>query len=106
MGEMLPLVYLTKYSAWYCYNICISWFDNVFQLRKAWRSEDVNRITDNTMVKWKMKKNNDTSEAVDHRQYNGQMKNEKEQWYIRSCKSQKIQWSSEKWKRTMIHQKL
>jgi hypothetical protein len=25
-----------------------------------------------------MKKNNDTSEAVNHRQYNGQMKNEKE----------------------------
>jgi hypothetical protein len=35
-----------------------------------------------------------TSEAVDHRQYNGQMKNEKEQWYIRSCKSQTIQWSN------------
>jgi hypothetical protein len=32
------------------------------------------------MVKWKMKKNNDTSEAVNHRQYNGQIKNEKEQW--------------------------
>jgi hypothetical protein len=26
-----------------------------------------------------MKKNTDTSEAVNHRQYNGQMKNEKEQ---------------------------
>jgi hypothetical protein len=54
------------------------------------------------MVKWKMKKNNDTSEAVNHKQYNGQMKNEKEQWYIRSCKSQTMQWSNEKWKRTMI----
>jgi hypothetical protein len=31
---------------------------------------------------------------------------EKEQWYIRSCKSQTIQWSNEKWKRTLIHQKL
>jgi hypothetical protein len=31
------------------------------------------------MDKWKMKKNNDTSEAVNHKQYNGQMKNEKEQ---------------------------
>jgi Ca2+/Na+ antiporter len=58
------------------------------------------------MVIWKMKKNTDTSEAVNHRQYNGQMKNEKEQWYIRSCKSQTIQWSNEKWKRTMIHEKL
>jgi hypothetical protein len=29
--------------------------------------------------KWKRKKNNDTAEAVNHRQYNGQMKNEKEQ---------------------------
>jgi hypothetical protein len=35
-----------------------------------------------------MKKNTHTSEAVDHRQCNGQMKNEKEHWYIRSCKSQ------------------
>jgi hypothetical protein len=43
-------------------------------------------IIDNAMVKWKMKKNNDKSEAVNHRQCNGQMKNEKEQWYIRSCK--------------------
>jgi hypothetical protein len=43
---------------------------------------------------------------VNHRKYNGQMKNEKEHWYIRSCKSQIIQWSNEKWKRTMIHQKL
>jgi hypothetical protein len=54
---------------------------------------------DNAMVKWKMKKNNDTSEAVNHRQYNGQMKNEKEHWYIRSCRSQTMQWSNEKWKR-------
>jgi hypothetical protein len=53
------------------------------------------------MVKWKMKKNTHTSEAVNHRQYNGQMKNEKEQWYIRSCKSQTMQWSNEKWKRTI-----
>jgi hypothetical protein len=58
-------------------------------------------ITDNAMVKWNMKKNTDTSEAVNHWQCNGQMKNEKEHWYIRSCKSQIIQWSNEKWKRTM-----
>jgi hypothetical protein len=89
------------------------------------------------MVKWKMKKNTDTSEAVNHcivcdiqlLMYHCSfsvfiwplnylwftasdvsvfffMKNEKEQWYIRSCKSQAIQWSNEKWKRTMIHQKL
>jgi hypothetical protein len=96
-------------------------------------------ITNNAMVKWKMKKNTDTSEVVNHRKCNGQMKNEKEQWYIRSCKSQPVQfhfsfhhcivydlqllmyqcsfsffiwplhwlwWSNEKWKRTMIHQKL
>jgi hypothetical protein len=43
-----------------------------------------------------MKKNNDTSEAVNHRKYNGQMKNDKEHSYIRNCKSQKIQWSNEK----------
>jgi hypothetical protein len=43
-----------------------------------------------------MKKNNDTPEAVNHRQCNGQMKNEKEHSYIRSCKSQIIQWSNEK----------
>jgi hypothetical protein len=119
-------------------------------------------FSSNAMVKWQMKKNTYTSKAVDHRQCNGQMKNEKEQWYIRSCKSQtmqwvlfqfsfdhcivcdlqllmyhcsfsvfiwslnylwftasdvshsyirscksqKIQWSNEKWKRTLIHQKL
>jgi hypothetical protein len=130
-------------------------------------------LSDNAMVKWKMKKNTDTSKTVNHRQCNGQMKNEKEHWYIkslwftasdvslfffifhltialsviysfwcisvlfhfsfdhcivcdlqllmyqcsfsffiwplhyiRSCKSQTMQWSNEKWKRTLIHQKL